>query len=49
MTGDKNKKETDEEFMARRAQWLKDHVNLDGPMSDRWWEDGKKEKRRLNV
>lgn len=40
MTGDKNKKETDEEFMVRRAQWLKKHVNLDGPMSDKWWEDG---------
>lgn len=38
MTKSKNQKETDEDFMARRAQWLKEHVNLDGPMSDEWWE-----------
>ncbi len=40
MTKGKKKKETDEEVAARRLQWLKDHVKLDGPMSDRWWEDG---------
>ncbi len=40
MTKGKKKKETDEEAAARRVQWLKEHVNLDGPMSDKWWEDG---------
>lgn len=38
MAKSENKKETDEEFRTRRMQWLKEHVNLDGPISDEWWE-----------
>lgn len=23
----------------RKKEWVKKHVNPDGPMSDEWWED----------
>ncbi len=27
---------------TQRKQWLKDHTRIDGPMSDKWWEEENK-------
>lgn len=28
-----------EDLEAKKKEWIKKHINPDGPMSDEWWED----------
>lgn len=49
MSKEQPQEKIDDNLEARRKKWLEDHVNLNGPMSDEWWEGDEKEDGSFNA